>query len=119
MPNGKGCPDCHNCNYHSFVDVDLAKPDDTIPHDMPGRFTSTASTVPFCSFWNVALPILNTECRVCSDYWAPGEKRLDKEFFDFFGLEPRHGMLYRYFYNDTWMKECMALDRPVTPSTDI
>lgn len=114
MPNGKGSPDCHYCAHHRFVDGEVAKTNETIPNDIPGRYLSTAATAPFCSLWNVALPLLDSECRICSDYWSAGEGRVTstKEFFDRFSIDPRRGILYRYFYNDTWIEECMSLEGP-------
>lgn len=111
MPNGKGRPDCHYCAHHQFNAIELISPSEKVPRDIPGLFISTAPTTPYCTLWKVALPLLN-DCRVCSDYRSAGQGRVTstKAFLDGFNIVPRRGILYRYFYNDTRIKECMSLD---------
>jgi len=100
MPNGKNTPDCHNCKNYSLVESE------------PGSLASlNGVTIPFCLLWKSQLPMLAHENRICSDY--DGEHITNTAaFFEAFKVEPRPGVLYRYFYNGAELKEVACLAPP-------
>lgn len=108
MANGKGCPVCYHCGHHKFVS-----------HRDDPRVTPSRKQAPHCSKYDVILPTPPPPCsnRICLDYLPPksgnGSMTSTEELFQWFKTNnARAGVLYGFFYNDTWMKELLEL----TPS---
>ena len=101
MPNGKGAPDCHYCRYHAFGR--------TLENSMLN--VGRSIRFPICAKHNSSLPLVN-EQRICSAYDSidsEGQVSSIEAFFHAFHVDPAPGVLYVYFYNDTWMRELMDL----------